>query len=73
MSSSKYVARAVKDVETELENVGLGLPKRTITPLSQGYRPELDQTWSWMHSDSTTIRDWSVSCGGFVNLEEWTS
>ncbi|KAI2490439.1 Reverse transcriptase (RNA-dependent DNA polymerase) [Fragilaria crotonensis] len=44
MSSSKYVARAVKDVETELENVGLGLPKRTTTPLSQGYRPELDQT-----------------------------
>ncbi|KAI2496359.1 hypothetical protein MHU86_18138 [Fragilaria crotonensis] len=36
MSSSKYVARAVKDVETELENVGLGLPKRTTTPLSQG-------------------------------------
>ncbi len=36
MSSSKYVARAVKDVETELENVGLGLPKCTTTPLSQG-------------------------------------
>ena len=44
MSSSKYVARAIRDVETELENVGLGLPKRTTTPLSQGYRPELDQT-----------------------------
>ena len=44
MSSSKYVARAVKDVEMELENVGLGLPKRTTTPLNQGYRPELDQT-----------------------------
>jgi hypothetical protein len=44
MSSSKYVARAVKDVETELEKVGLRLPKRTTTPLSQGYRPELDQT-----------------------------
>jgi hypothetical protein len=44
MSSSKYVARAVKDVEMELESVGLGLPKRTTTPLSQGYRPELDQT-----------------------------
>jgi hypothetical protein len=44
MSSSKYVARAVKDGETELENVGMGLPKRTTTPLSQGYQPELDQT-----------------------------
>ncbi len=43
MSSSKYVARAVKDIETELANVGLGLPKNTTTPLSQGYRPELDQ------------------------------
>ena len=44
MSSSKYVARAVKNVETELENVRLGLPKLTTTPLSQGYQPELDQT-----------------------------
>jgi hypothetical protein len=44
MSSSKYVTRAVKDIETEMENVGLGLPKRTTTPLSQGYRPEMDQT-----------------------------
>jgi hypothetical protein len=40
MSSYKYVERAIKDVE----NVGLGLPKRTTTPLSQGYRPELDET-----------------------------
>jgi hypothetical protein len=42
--SSKYVARAVKDDETELENLGLGLPKHTTTPLSKGYRPEFDQT-----------------------------
>lgn len=38
------MARAVKDVESELESAGLGLPKRTTTPLSQGYWPELDQT-----------------------------
>jgi hypothetical protein len=74
MSSSKYVARAVKDVKTELENVGLGLPKRTTTPLSQGYRPELDRIKprSWMLSDSIITRDWLASCDGFVNLGEWT-
>jgi hypothetical protein len=37
----------------------------------------IDQSWirrqSWMHSNSTITRDWSVFCGGFVNLEEWTS
>ncbi len=61
MSSSKYVARAVKDVEKELKNVGLGLPKRTTTLLSQRYRPELDQRRNWMHSDSIITKDWLAS------------
>jgi hypothetical protein len=44
MSSEKYVQQAVADVETELSKVDQRLPTRVTTPLSQGYRPELDQT-----------------------------
>jgi hypothetical protein len=44
MSSEKYVKQAVADVETELEKVDECLPTRVSTPLSQGYRPELDQS-----------------------------
>ena len=44
MSSEKYVKQAVADVELELSNVDQCLPTRVTTPLSQGYRPELDQS-----------------------------
>jgi hypothetical protein len=43
MSSEKYVKQAIADVETELEKVDQCLPTRVTTPLSQGYRLELDQ------------------------------
>jgi hypothetical protein len=42
MSSEEYVKQAVSDVETELHKVDKRLPTRVVTPLSQGYRPELD-------------------------------
>jgi hypothetical protein len=44
MSSEKYVKQAVSDVELELGKVDLCLPTKVSTPLSQGYRPELDQS-----------------------------
>jgi hypothetical protein len=44
MSSEKYVNQAVSDVEQELSSVDKCLPTRVTTPLSQGYRPELDQS-----------------------------
>jgi hypothetical protein len=44
MSSEKYVKQAVADVETELEKVDQCIPTRVTTPVSQGYRPELDQS-----------------------------
>ena len=44
MSSEKYVKQAVSDVELELDKVDLCLPTKVSTPLSQGYRPELDQS-----------------------------
>ena len=42
MSSGPYIRRAIKAVEEELLKVGKGLPTRVTTPLSNGYRPELD-------------------------------
>jgi hypothetical protein len=42
MSSEAYVKQAVSDVETELAKVDQCLPTRVTTPVSQGYRPELD-------------------------------
>jgi hypothetical protein len=40
----KYVKQAVAEVELELAKVDQCLPTRVTTPLSQGYRPELDQS-----------------------------
>jgi hypothetical protein len=44
MSSEKYVKQAVADVKKELSEVDQCLLTRVSTPLSQGYRPELDQS-----------------------------
>jgi hypothetical protein len=44
MSSEAYVKQAVLDVELELSSVDQCLPTRVATPLSQGYRPELEQS-----------------------------
>jgi hypothetical protein len=44
MSSDTYVDRAIADVKTELTLVDKRLPTKCTTPLSNGYRPELDQS-----------------------------
>jgi hypothetical protein len=45
MSSEKYVKQAVADVQTKLKKSDQCLQTRVVmTPLSQGYRPELDQS-----------------------------
>jgi hypothetical protein len=44
MSSEAYVKQAVADIKTELSKVNECLPMRVMTPLSQGYQPELDQS-----------------------------
>jgi len=41
-SSSQYVQAAVENVETHLQKKGMKLPTRVNTPLSSGYRPEVD-------------------------------
>jgi hypothetical protein len=43
VSSEKYVKQAVVNVKTELARINQCLPTHVTTPLSQGYRPELDQ------------------------------
>jgi hypothetical protein len=42
MSSDTYVARAIKEVERELNEADQRLATKATTPLSSGYRPELD-------------------------------
>jgi hypothetical protein len=44
MLSEAHVKQAVSDVELELSSVDQCLPTRLTTPLSQGYRPELEQS-----------------------------
>ena len=44
MSSDKYCAAAVASVADVLKKKGLGLPSKCVTPLSNGYRPEIDVT-----------------------------
>ena len=42
LCSNQYVTEAIKNVELELQECGQRLPTKTSTPLSSGYRPELD-------------------------------
>ena len=44
MSSNLYVKRAVTEVERELSEVDQRLITKVTTPMSQGYRPEIDVT-----------------------------
>ena len=42
MSSDKYCQALVKNVEADLEKKGIRLPSKCYTPMSSGYRPEMD-------------------------------
>jgi hypothetical protein len=44
MSSDLYVKRAVTEVERELDVIGERVSTKVLTPISQGYRPEIDTT-----------------------------
>ena len=44
MSLEKYCAAAVSNVEAVLKKKGLCLPSKCTSPLSSGYRPEMDVT-----------------------------
>jgi hypothetical protein len=49
MSSDEYVKQAIANVETELEKINQCLLTHVTTPVSQDYRPELDQ---WRELDA---------------------
>jgi hypothetical protein len=42
MTSDKYVKAAIQNVEAKLKESGQRLPSRCVTPMSSGYRPEVD-------------------------------
>ena len=44
LSSNKYIKQAITEVELTLHERGQTLPRKTTSPLSSGYRPELDFT-----------------------------
>ena len=44
MSSDKYCAAMVKNIEETLKKKGLRLPSKCVTPLKHGYKPEMDCT-----------------------------
>jgi len=44
MTSETYIKRVLKEVEAELAKVNQYLSKRAATPITLGYRPELDTT-----------------------------
>ena len=44
MSSEKYCTATVDNIKSILHKKGLRLPNKCVTPLSSGYRPEMDVT-----------------------------
>ena len=69
MSSDKYCAAFVTNVEESLEKKGLRLPSKCVTPLSSGYKPELDTTGElkadglqWYQEIIGSLR-WAVELG----------
>jgi hypothetical protein len=64
MSATKYVKRAIKEVERELALENAYLPKRVETPMSSGYRPELDFS---LELDSSKVNYYQ----GFIGILRW--
>ena len=69
MSSDKYCAAFVTNVEESLEKKGLKLPSKCVTPLRSGYKPELDATCElkadglqWYQEIIGSLR-WAVELG----------
>ena len=44
LASTKNMKRAIADLETELDAIGMKLPMKITTPLASGYCPEIDQS-----------------------------
>jgi hypothetical protein len=62
MSSDSYVKRAIGDVEAQLLDIGKSLSTRVTTPMSTGYRPELDATANYYQGLIGVLR-WMCELG----------
>lgn len=69
MSSDKYCAAMIQNVEDVLQKKGLRLPSKCVTPLRSGYKPELDCTGElkadglqWYQEMIGSLR-WAVEIG----------
>jgi hypothetical protein len=69
MSAEKYIKEAIRTVEMDLDKINKQLPTNISTPLSSGYRPELDVS-AILDDDYTTwyqklirILRWAVELG----------
>jgi hypothetical protein len=69
LSAEKYLKEAIRSVEMDLEKLGKRLPNHVTTPLSSGYRPELDVSalldddfTSWYQKLVGILR-WAVELG----------
>jgi len=58
MSSNKYVNLAVQRVEAVLKEKKQKLPTKALTPLSTGYRPELDISEELKDKDITSYQEY---------------
>jgi hypothetical protein len=78
MSSESYVRNAVKQVESELDQVGKKLSSRASTPMSIGYRPEidctptLDATHISYYQQQIGVLRWAIELGRIDILTEVT-
>jgi hypothetical protein len=76
MSSEKYVKAAVDNVDKKLAEQGLRLQPKCPTPMTSGYRPELDATPELSDSDVRYFQEligvlrWAVELGRIDILTE---
>ena len=69
MSSEKYVKLAIENIEQTLAETNQRLPTKCRTPLSSGYRPELDNSPELKteglqrYQELVSIWHWAVELG----------
>ena len=76
MSSYEYIQAAIKNVQEKLSKTNMRLQKRTPTPMSSGYRPELDQSAELDENDTQYFQEligilrWATEIGRVDILTE---
>ena len=78
MTSTDYVKASITNVEEQLQKRGLKLPRRkAVTPMTQGYTPELDSSPELSQDELTSFQElirrilgWAVEIGRVDILTE---